>query len=81
MQSWPGVPVAGDTDRLGDLVRVGVVEDDHRRLAAELEVHPLQGVGRVAGDDLAGRRVTGQRHQADVAVLDEPVADRARRRP
>ena len=35
----PGVEVAGDRDVLGGEREVGVVEDDHRRLAAELEVH------------------------------------------
>jgi hypothetical protein len=29
---------------------VGVVEHDHRRLAAELEVHPLEGGGAARGD-------------------------------
>ena len=36
-----GVEVAGDGDALGRRREVGVVEDDHRRLAAELEVDPL----------------------------------------
>ena len=39
-----GVEVAADLDRLGDGRRVGVVEHDHRRLAAELEVDALDGV-------------------------------------
>ena len=42
-----GVPVAGDLDPLGDRGRIGVVEDDHRRLAAQLEVDALERVGRV----------------------------------
>ena len=37
----PGVEVAGDGDRLGRGLEVGVVEDHDRRLAAELQVHPL----------------------------------------
>jgi len=41
---------AGRQQRDG-AVEVGVVEDDHRRLAAELEVHSLQGRGAVGGDD------------------------------
>ena len=41
-----GVEVAGDRDRLGCLRRVGVVEDDDRRLAAELQVHSLEVGGR-----------------------------------
>ena len=41
----PRVPVAGDLDALGHGGRVGVVEDDHGRLAAELEVDALERVG------------------------------------
>ena len=37
-----GVEVAGPGDALGRGLDVGVVEDDHRRLAAELEVDPLE---------------------------------------
>ena len=37
-----GVEVAGHRDALGGRGEVGVVEDDDRRLAAELEVHPLE---------------------------------------
>ena len=37
-----GVEVAGDRDALGGGGDVGVVEHDDRRLAAELEVHPLE---------------------------------------
>ena len=37
-----GVEVAGDRDALGGGLEVGVVEHDDRRLAAELEVHPLE---------------------------------------
>ena len=70
-----GVPVAADLDRLGDLLRVGVVEHDHRRLAAELEVDALQGVARVPRDQLPGLDVAGERHEPDVRMADEPVAD------
>ena len=50
-----GVPEAAELDALGDGVEVGVVEDDHRRLAAELEVHALERVGGGPGHRLAGR--------------------------
>ena len=43
-----GVEVAGDRDRLGRRRHIGVVEDDDGRLAAELEVHPLEVVRRGA---------------------------------
>ena len=69
VQSWPALHVAGDlrspaTTRL----EVGVVEHDDRRLAAELEVHALQRVGRGLGDDLAGGDVAGERHQRDAGM-------------
>src|SRR6266516_875813 len=70
-----GVEVAADLDRLGDRRRVRVVEDDHRRLPAELEMEPLDRVRSVLRDDLAGRRVPGQRDEADVRVPHERVSD------
>src|SRR5260370_12611813 len=42
-----------------DGVEVGVVEDDHRRLAAELEVHPLEGGSAARGDQPADRGAAG----------------------
>ena len=74
------VPVAGDLDPLRDGGRVGVVEDEHRRLAAELEVDALERVRRGAGDLLAGRDVAGQRDEPHVRVPDDPRRRRARRR-
>ena len=70
------VPVAADLDRLGDRGRVGVVEDDHGRLAAELEVDALEGVRGGAGDLLAGRDVAGERDEPHVRVPDDARADR-----
>ena len=56
--------------------RIGVVEDHHRRLAAQLEMHALQRVGCVARDQLPGVDVAGERDKPDVGVLDEPLAGR-----
>ena len=75
MQSWPEFQYAGEADAFRDRLRIGVVEDDHRRLAAELEMHALQRVGRVPRDRLAGRDVAGQRHEPHVGMRDEPLAD------
>ena len=69
-----GVPEAGDLDPLRDLLGVGIVEDDHRRLAAELEVHALQRVGGVLRDQLAGLDVARQRDEPDVGMLDQALA-------
>ena len=49
-----GVEVAGDRDALDGGLDVGVVEHDDRRLAAELEVDPLEVGGGGAGDLHAG---------------------------
>jgi hypothetical protein len=47
-------------------VEVGVVEDDHRRLAAELEVHPLEGGGSVGRDDAPDCGAAGVADDLDV---------------
>ena len=48
-----------------ETAEVDVVEQDGRRLAAQLEAEPLE-VGPAGGADLAaGRRRTGERHLVD----------------
>ena len=54
---------------------VGVVEDDVRRLAAELEEHPLERTGSACRDVLADRGRTGERDHVDARVAGEHVAD------
>ena len=69
------VPVAADLDRLRDRGRVGVVEHDHRRLAAELEMDALEVRLRRAGrDQPAGLDRAGQRDEPDLRMADERVA-------
>ena len=70
-----GVPVAPDLHGFGDRGRIRVVEHDHRRLAAELEVDALEVVRRVPRDLLPRLDVARQRHETDVRVADEPVPD------
>ena len=66
-----GVEVAGLGDGGGRRLDVGVVEDDDRRLAAELEVDPLEvGRGR-AGDLAAGPHRAGDRDHLRGPVLDQ----------
>ena len=60
VQSWPEFQKPAILMPFGDLLRVGVVEDDHRRLAAQFQVDALQRVGSVARDQLAGLDVAGQ---------------------
>ena len=69
------VPVAGEAQCLGREVHVRVVEHDDRRLAAELQVEPLDGLGGDPGDPLAGHGVAGDRDHPDLGVANEGIAD------
>ncbi len=53
------------------LVDVGVAHHDHRALAAELQGHRDQLLGRHLVDELAGLDGAGEGHLADVLVLDQ----------
>src|SRR5829696_4833935 len=64
----PGVVVAGPRDRLHRGLHVDVVEDDDRRLAAELQVHPLERLRGVLGDPFARLHRPGEGHHVDVVV-------------
>ena len=76
-----GVEVAGGRDALDGGVDVGVVEHDDRRLAAELEVDPLEVGGRRAGDLHAGAHRAGDRHHVgDRRGRPSPGRCRGRRR-
>ncbi len=48
------------------IVEVGIVEDDERRLAAELQRHVLQRRRRVGHHRLAGADLAGERDLGDV---------------
>ena len=74
-----GIPEAERLEVLDDGLHVGVVEHDHRRLAAELEVEPLDPVRGDLGDVLAGVGVAGDRDHPDLGVADERIADRRAR--
>ena len=58
------------------VVELGVVEDDQRRLAAELERHVLQRRRRIAHHGFAGAHLAGERDLADVGmrVSSRPVS-------
>ena len=77
MQRWPEVPNADQRIPSTREVEVGVVHDDDRVLAAELEVDVLEVVGRVPHHRDAGLARAGERDDGHVRVPDEPVADRA----
>ena len=64
-RSLAGPEAEGGGDRLHRNLEVHVVEDDHRRLPAQLEMHALERVGRGAGDRLAQRLEPLGGHLAD----------------
>ncbi len=66
-----GVPEAEGLEVLDDGFHVGVVEDDDRRLATELEMEPLDPVRSDLGDVLAGVGVAGDRDHRDLRMADE----------
>ena len=70
----PGVEVAGAGNALGRRGRVGVVEHDDGRLAAQLEVDPLEGGGRRGRHLHAGPHRTGDRHHGGRLVHDQGPA-------
>ncbi len=61
-------------DALDSLVERGVVEDDVRGLAAELEGDPLVGAGHGLGDRASHLGRAGERHLVDVRVGDQRAA-------
>ena len=66
-----GVVVAGARDRLERARQLDVVEHDHRRLAAQLQVHALEALGGVGGHPLAGLHRAGEGDHVHVRVLDQ----------
>ncbi len=71
----PGVVEAGPRDRLGDGADVlDVVEHDDRRLAAELQVDPLEVLGRGLRDLHARAHRAGDRDHRRGRVADDPGA-------
>ena len=69
-----GVVIRGLGQTGRDGLDVGIVEHHDRRLAPELEMHPLEGVGGVAGDELAGVHVAGEREHGDARMTHDGVA-------
>ena len=69
------VEEAADARRADGGVDVGVVEDDHRIGAAELERHALHASRGELGDVLSDRRRPGERDLRDSRVGDEGLAE------
>ena len=70
-----GVAEDGERRRGGGLLEVGVREDDVGRLAAELERHALDRLGRELADAASDLRRAGEGDLGDVRMLDDPLPD------
>ncbi|MNP06633.1 hypothetical protein D3C76_986270 [compost metagenome] len=57
------------------VIEVGVIEDDGRRLAAQLQRHRHHLVGGDMGDVLAGFGPAGERHTLDQRVLRQRITE------
>ena len=89
MQTWPAFRNLLAAIAFAATVHVGVVEDDHRRVAAELHRHPLHVLAGERGELLADDGRAGERDLADHRMRDQvrrdlgrvavDEADRARR--
>ena len=75
-QSCPALSNTEPGTRRRGGFEVGVGEHDVGTLAAELECHPLQRVGRAPHDVLADRRRPGEADLGDVGMIDQPLAGR-----
>ena len=56
-------------------VDIGIVEDDQRRVAAELKAHLLQRAGALAHQNAADLGRAGEGHLADTVVVAQRLAD------
>ena len=72
MQLWPPLPKRDFTAASAAALEVGVVEDDERVGAAELEHALLQRRAGGRADGLAGPLAAGQRDGGDPGVADDP---------
>jgi hypothetical protein len=66
-----GVEIAGDGDLRGRPGHIGVLKDDHRGLAAQLEVAALERLGGRARERLAGRHAAGDRDHLGDRMTDQ----------
>ncbi len=63
-----------NTAGVGGALEIGIGEDDHRVLAAELEMHALQRVGALLHDQRAGAAFADEADGLDVGVLGKGLA-------
>ncbi len=62
------------TDRIQRAVEIGVVEHDHGVLAAEFEMHALQGRGALRHDRRAGRALADKADRLDGGMFGQRLA-------
>ena len=77
MQRWPGRAERRPEDAVEREVEIGVVHDDDRVLAAELEVDVLEPLGGGLEHLHARLARAGERDDGDVRMPHEAVADRS----
>ncbi len=69
-----GVEQRSDLGRGGHGLEIGILEDDERGLAAQLQVNSLEGVGGGLHHLLAGSGRAGQRDHPQVGMFDQCLA-------
>ena len=74
-QTWPALRNFAADQQLRRLVDVGIVEDDHRRVAAELHRDPLHVRAGERGELLADRRRAREGDLADHRMRDQVLRD------
>ena len=75
MQTWPALRNLARAGGLDGQRDVGVLGDDHRRVAAQLHRHALHVLAGQRGQLLAHRRRAGEGDLADDRVRDQVVGD------
>ena len=72
----PGVVKTKGANAFNRRIDISIVEDDHRRLAAQFHVHAFDAVGGAGNDVRTGRDGPGQRDHAHFWMCDQRTADR-----
>ena len=75
MQVWPVAAKMPEIAPFTASSRIGVVEHDVRRFAAELQRHLLEAVAAELVDALAGGVAAGEGDLGDLRMLDQRLAD------
>ncbi|MNT67392.1 hypothetical protein D3C72_2055280 [compost metagenome] len=71
----PGVVVAIGANAVDHLVQIGVIADNHRCLAPQLQVRAFDAFRRRLQNFLPGNDIAGDRNQPYLRVADQMAAD------